>query len=447
MKEQKENSKPKRYVVSEVLPNGEIIELVYREGYRETLFAVYDGNTVAYQNKIELPHEILLPYKAGSHLISKKVILFPFEDKEYGSTHELLEKIRGFIHKYVDVSPFFEEIGAYYAMFSWIYDRFNELAYLRALGDYGSGKSRLLQVIGSVCYKPMFVGGATTTSPVFRIIDSFQGTLILDEADYRFSDTTADIIKILNSGYQKGIPVLRSEGQGTFEVKSYDVFCPKIIATRKRFDDIALESRFLIEEMDKKELREDIPINLPPSFEEEALELRNQLLLWRFRNLKSAALRIENNDRTIEPRLNQIITPLLSIMEDDDARNRLKLRIKEYNEQLVADRGMSIEAEVFEALLRCFDDGKQEPTMKEIGESYNLSGVSQKDQLSPRRIGSILRHQLKLRARRTNVGFVIPQIENEARIRALKKKYGISEEMNDMNVVNIKIDNDQPNAE
>jgi len=127
-------------------------------------------------------------------------------------------------------------------------------------------------------------------SPIFRIINQFHGTLILDEADFRFSDTTAEMIKILNSGYQKGIVVLRTEGDKVFETKAFDVFCPKIIATRERYFDLALESRFLVEETGIRSLRDDIPLNLPAKFWDEALALRNKLLMWRFKNFKASNL-------------------------------------------------------------------------------------------------------------------------------------------------------------
>ena len=434
--ENKEDGKKKRYIVSEVLPSGEIIELVYREKYKQTMLAIFKDNKVAYAEKLERGDEILFPYPASSDLISKKIVLFPIEDKEYGSNNELFERIRNYIHKYVDIRPMFEEIAAYYVMFTWIYDRFNELAYIRALGEYGSGKSRFLQTIGQICYKPIFAGGATTSSPIFRIIDIFRGTLVLDEADYRFSDTTADIVKILNSGYQKGIPVLRSEGQGRFEVKSYDVFCPKVIATRERFDDIALESRFLIEEMDKKELREDIPLNLPQSFSDEGLEIRNRLLLWRFRNFNTTILREEAFDRSLEPRLNQIITPLLSIIDDEEVRGRLRETIKEYNDQLVSDRGMSLESEVFGAYLNCLEDGTQEPTMRQISDKFNEGRENPRDQLSAKRVGTIFRSKLRFLPTRTRDGYIVSPLVNVEKIKTMKRKFGFTEPVNEVNVVN-----------
>ncbi len=269
----------------------------------------------------------------------------------------------------------------------------------------------------------------------------FNGTLVLDEADFRFSDTTSEIIKILNSGYQKGIPVLRSEGKGIFEVKSYDVFCPKIVATRRHFGDQALESRFLIEEMDKKQLRDDIPYNLPDGFDGETLGLRNQLLSWRFKNGKNAHLRSEDIDRSLEPRLNQIIAPLLAIIDDPAVRNEIKSFVKEYDKQLTSDRGMSIESDVVEDILGLIDGGNLSPTAKEIADAYNLRRDDIKEHLSPRKVGSILRKHLKLKLERVGGkgNYAVIATENKLRLEALARKYGISREknVNDVNVVNI----------
>lgn len=436
-----EKEKEKRFVVSEVLSSGEIVELVYREKYKQTGFVVYDGTTAKYVEKIELPHEVLIPVPGRNHLISKKVVLFPFDVEEYGDETQLLTSIRRFVHKYLAVSERFEKIASYYVLFSWVYDRFNELAYLRARGDFGSGKSRFLRVIGSICYKPMFTGGATSTSPIFRIIDGFRGTLIVDEADFRFSDTTADVVKILNSGFQTGTPVLRSEGKGTFEVKSFDVFGPKIVATRGTYADLALESRFLTEEMGKNELRDDIPENVPPEFDSEALKLRNQLLLWRFRNLKTVSLKpIDPSLAGVEPRLRQIINPLLSIVDDPEVKDEIISTVKEYNRELMVDKGLSLYAEVFETLLKFYETDPiplTDPTVKDIAESFNLVRP-QNERISVGRMGNILRKHLGLQPRRINVGWTVSLLENKEQIRNLRKKFGIPEpDMNGVNHVNI----------
>ncbi len=197
--------------------------------------------------------------------------------------NNLLAEIQAFIHSYVDVSPLFEKIASYYVLFSWVYDSFNELPYLRLRGDPGSGKTRFLLTVGSLCYKPIFASGASTVSPLFRIIDAFRGTLIVDEGDFRLSDERAEIVKILNNGNARGFPVLRSEvtPKREFNPTAYTVFGPKLVATRGLFQDRALESRCITEAIGQQRLREDMPINLPFLYKQEALELRNKLLLFR----------------------------------------------------------------------------------------------------------------------------------------------------------------------
>lgn len=68
------------------------------------------------------------------------------------------------------------------------------------IGDAGSGKTRFLLTGGSICYKSIFASGASTTSPLFSILDIFNGTLLIDEGDFPKSDEKADIVKILNNG-------------------------------------------------------------------------------------------------------------------------------------------------------------------------------------------------------------------------------------------------------
>jgi hypothetical protein len=173
-----------------------------------------------------------------------------------------------------------------------VYDAFNELPYLRVRGDYGSGKTRFLLVIGALAYKAFFGSGASTVSPLFHIQDAFRGTLVLDEADFRLSDEKAEVVKILNNGNVAGMPVLRTmqNGKGELQPRAFQVFGPKVLASRGSYEDQALESRFLTEAMGGRPLRQGIPINLPDAYRDEARALRNKLLVYRFRNRHSAAI-------------------------------------------------------------------------------------------------------------------------------------------------------------
>ena len=274
------------------LPNGNIAEEIYDRERDAFLFAIWNPTekSVEYEPCIQLSYQdreniIIIPHH--DNLLRPKnntppPISLPSKCEAYKDEATLIDEVQKFIHKYLDVSPLYEILAVFYVLFTWVHDCFNVLPYLRKIGGYGTGKTRFLQTIGYLCYKPIFAGGATSTSPIFRLIEKYGGTLVLDEADFKNSDMHSDIIKILNCGYMKGLPVLRSEKIGNdFEPKAYDVYGAKLLATRRKFKDLALESRCLTEKTTSANPRGDIPIILPNSFWDEAEKIRNNLLMFR----------------------------------------------------------------------------------------------------------------------------------------------------------------------
>lgn len=420
------------HIASAVLKSGAIAEMVYQPAESKTAFIVLENGQ--WRSEPAIPGDDasrLVPFSPGNNLIKNDVVLFPSEPAEYDSVQALVSEIQAFIHRYVDVSSFFEKIASYYVLLSWVYDGFNELPYLRVRGDPGCGKTRFLLTVGSICYKPIFASGASTVSPIFRMIDLFRGTLIIDESDFRMSDEKAEIVKILNNGNVQGFPVLRSEAlkSGEYNPCAYQVFGPKIVATRGYFDDRALESRFLTEEMGHTRLRNDVPINLPPIYKQEALHLRNKLLLFRFKNLRRRLPSEELVDRTIEPRLNQIFVPLLSIVEDEAIRQELRDLARQYQQDMVAVRGMDTEAQVLEIIksLRA----QPETTTLSIADITNrfdeLHGDEYERKIAPRWIGSIVAKRLGLKTRRTREGYIISEVEIQ-KLERLYERYGLTDD-------------------
>lgn len=214
---------------------GRIIELVYDADRKTTALAIGREGAWALEQEVEsAAGERLIPYAASNNLIRHGCVLLPSRPESHGSKAALLGDIEAYLHRYVDLSPLFERIAAHYVLLSWVFDAFNELPYLRFRGDYGSGKTRALIALGSIAYKGFFASGASTVSPIFHTLDTFGGTLVLDEADLRFSDKTADIVKILNNGTVTGLPVLRTlqNRQKEFNPAAFNVFGPKIVAMR-----------------------------------------------------------------------------------------------------------------------------------------------------------------------------------------------------------------------
>lgn len=420
----------KRPAVSIVLEDGSLVETVFRPNEHRTLFCVFKDGEFRFEPNIVVNGRCLVPYSPNNNLLRNDVVLFPSEPEEYGSEAELVGEVQAFIHRYVDVSPLFEKVASYYTLLSWVHDAFNELPYLRLRGDPGSGKTRFLLTAGSLCYKPIFASGASTVSPLFRILDAFRGTLIIDEGDFRLSDERAEIVKILNNGNAKGFPVLRSEVSPStkeFNPTAYAVFGPKLVATRGYFQDRALESRCITEEMGLSRMRDDIPINLPSAAKDDARSLRNKLLLFRFRNLHRLAPGEDLVDRTIEPRLNQIFVPILSVIEDPGIREELRVFARGSNRDLITDRGFDMEAQVLEVIRDLLASGEGKLAVKGIAGLFADRHQDDYDRkVTPKWIGTVIRRKLRIATQRLHGVFVVPLSEGP-KIRLLLEKYGVEQ--------------------
>ncbi|MGC9445426.1 MAG: hypothetical protein ACP5E9_10965, partial [Candidatus Methanospirareceae archaeon] len=230
---------------------GELYEEIYRDG--QALFIDADGAT---HELIECDGVRYAP-RTGDEL-TEGAVLLPSGLEKYKDEKTLIEQLKNHIHQYVDVSPFFGTIAAYYILLTWLYDELNTLPYLRALGDTGTGKSRFLDVVGRLCYRATMVSGAVTPAPIYRLIRRWHGTIVIDEGDFRQSDEQNEVVKILNCGFERGRPVVRSQKDQPDNLQILPTFGPKIISSRRRFKDVALESRCLTEIM-KETGREDVP--------------------------------------------------------------------------------------------------------------------------------------------------------------------------------------------
>jgi len=136
-----------------------------------------------------------------------------------------------------------------YILYTWLYDRVSTAPYLWILGEYGTAKSRIGELIGLLSFSTTFLGTAVTPANIFRMQNEIRGTLIMDEMDMDFSDRKSPFVQILNGGYKSNGVVYRSEshkGQ-QFVPTPYLSFGAKAVISREEPKDDSLKSRsFLI---------------------------------------------------------------------------------------------------------------------------------------------------------------------------------------------------------
>lgn len=415
--------------VSRRLQDGGLVELIYQPTRSRTALAICRGGEISLQDGMDAETgERLVPIGASNNLIRHGALLLPGDPEEFDSAEDLVGEIKAYLRRYVDLSDGFERIAAYYVLLTWVYDAFNEVPYLRFRGDFGSGKTRALLTVGSLCYKAFFASGASTVSPIFHILDTFRGTLILDEADFRFSDEKSELVKILNNGNVKGFPVLRTAVtvKREFNPRAFDVFGPKIVAMRRSFEDQALESRFLTENLGQRSLRSDIPINLPDCQKTEAETLRSRLLVYRFRTLSKTQIDPNLADRALSPRLNQILLPLLSIVASEDLREEIRNAVRGLDKEIYAERSSSSEAGVLEILLELLSrPDRANVPVSELAIAFSARfGAEYERPITNRFIGGILRKRLHLLTYKSHGVYVVP-ISEKSKIEQLAIRYGV----------------------
>lgn len=372
--------------------NNYIAEQVY-DG-KESKFCIYDTKTeeISYEYEIKVGENYLIPIKGEE--IQKNAISLPSEAKEYTSVEKLDIQIKIFIKKWLDIPEDILKFALWNIKRSWVYDRFHTINYLRALGDTGEGKTRFLDTLGSLHYKGISTSGATTVSPIFRLIDKWKGTLIIDEADFQKSDESQEIIKIINQGYEKGKPVFRCSALDYDKIKVFDVYCPKLIATRGRFQDKAVESRCITHVMQATR-RKDIPLNLNPSFFREALNIRNKLLMWRFKNYYAIDPEIIHRlDGDFEPRVKQIVVSFVSLFTTDKQKEEFNKYVKKYQIQLREDRRNSFDGKIVESIFRLWKKNDKKFDIKispqDIVNEGHLTSYNNNNPLQPRALSSRL---------------------------------------------------------
>jgi len=122
---------------------------------------------------------------------------------------------------------------ALWVMLTYTYPVWDAVPYLYVGGPLGSGKSRVLEVLQRLVFRPLSSSNLTAPT-LFRTLHSQGGVLLLDEAE-RVRQSTPDqqeLQSILLSGYKRGGTASRLEkfADGSFQPTQFAVYGPKALA-------------------------------------------------------------------------------------------------------------------------------------------------------------------------------------------------------------------------
>lgn len=434
------------YQTSYESPEIGLAEMVYDKTNQKTAFIAYKDNATKLLEKIELAEDkVVLPLKPTDDRIRLNVVKLPSEVSEYETEQGLYKEIFEFISKYVLLPDKFLALSSAYVMMSWVYDRFQVIPYLRVIGDYGTGKSRFLEVVGSLCYRPIAFTGSASNASIFRTIADINGTILLDEADFQESEKHADIVKLLNAGHKKGGAVQRAEANpknNSFTIKTFSVYGPKVIGSREKWKDNALESRCLTQVMFSNS-SSTIPILLPETFEHDAKILRNKLLNFRFKNYDLIKIDEKIVESLTVPRMRQTVLAVATIAKFIGDKKIIKAVMefaRDSEQDLIRTQTVSDEADIIICICRLMVPQPKKIHMQDIADHYNKDfgrgGSNNYTNFNPQRlditankVGHIIHKKLLLQTTRDNEGIYIPVNHQKERIESLISRYGITKEI------------------
>jgi hypothetical protein len=162
-----------------------------------------------------------------------------------------LDITAAFLRKYVVfANPEQADAVALFTGHTYTYDQADTTPYLAAQSpERRSGKTRLLECLRLIVREPVPMAGASIAA-LFRLVEERHPTLLMDEVDAHFGKRgpdTEDLRGLLNNGHRRGIPYWRVVGDGKkMHVESFDVYCPKAIASIGRLPDTVQDRSIVV---------------------------------------------------------------------------------------------------------------------------------------------------------------------------------------------------------
>jgi hypothetical protein len=179
-----------------------------------------------------------------------------------------------------------------------------------------SGKTRGLEVLELLVDKP-WATGRVTAAALVRKTASVHPTLLLDECDaaFRGPEEYSEMLRaILNSGFRRGGKATTCVGAGVdIGTRDFDVFCPKALAGIGKLPDTVAD-RSIPVCFKRKAPTEKVDRFRRRRVEEEARQLREQLVAWARENWKRLQV-CPPLPEELTDRQQDIVEPLLAIAD------------------------------------------------------------------------------------------------------------------------------------
>jgi hypothetical protein len=130
----------------------------------------------------------------------------------------------------------------------------------------------------------------------------------------------------------------------------------------------------------------------------------------------------------VEPRVNQVVLPLASLMGDAKLIEATYMHVQAHHNKSASARGLSTEGYLLEIISDFYKSGTNlKPYMKDIADVYNerMSEINKYLTIDPRKVGATLRKVFRIDLNRDTDGYYIPPSERMKLDEAFAR-YGIT---------------------
>jgi putative DNA primase/helicase len=191
--------------------------------------------------------QVIKPYRMKVEPIDDDKGMFPmvepWHDPVDGVT--LLDELAAIVHRYIVCEKQTINAAALWIVFSWCIDvmQVAPIACITA-PEKRCGKTQLLNLIGMLCKKPLPASNITAAA-LFRSIEAFEPTLLIDEAD-AFLGQNEELRGIINSGHSRQSAfVIRTVGDN-FDPTRFSTWGAKAISGIGQLSDTLKDRSILL---------------------------------------------------------------------------------------------------------------------------------------------------------------------------------------------------------
>ena len=171
-----------------------------------------------------------------------KVVDFIEPERWHEKVHgrDLLREISETLSTYITFEyDYVADVVATWVLGTHLFEGFSTFPFINIKSaEMGCGKSTLMRVMDKIVRKGRYVVFPTPAT-MFRQIDKYQPTYLIDEADRTISNQKQELIGILNCAHSEGLFVERLEPSkdGGYDTRAYQVFTPLVMAGISKLPD------------------------------------------------------------------------------------------------------------------------------------------------------------------------------------------------------------------